>query len=133
MKTPQLVALSAAFIAVCSLLPSRAIAQTATIPAIPEGDLSAFSTIVATGAQATLTSNINYSSIVEDFVTITSGTIPDYNVPSLESFLKPNLDSTKKVRIDPMDVIIMELTHTDQSHLGYDLQDLVLLCIFRKP
>ncbi|NQW99735.1 hypothetical protein HQ447_03685 [bacterium] len=62
------------------------------------------------------------------------GNIPDYNAPSLESFLKPYLDSTKKVRIGPMDVIIiMELTHTDQSNVGYDLQDLVLLATFRKP
>ncbi len=60
--------------------------------------------------------------------------VPDYNAPSLESFLKPYLDSTKKVKIGPMDVIIiMELTHTDTTYTGYDLQDLVLLCTFRKP
>jgi hypothetical protein len=60
--------------------------------------------------------------------------VPDYNAPSLESFLKPYLDSTKKVKIGPMDVIIiMELTHTDTSSVGYDLQDLVMLVTFRKP
>ena len=60
--------------------------------------------------------------------------IPDYNAPSLESFLKPYLDSQKKVKIGPMDVIIiMELTHTDQTNVGYDLQDLVMLLTFRKP
>lgn len=60
--------------------------------------------------------------------------IPDYNAPSLESFLRPYLDSSRKVRIGPMDVIVfMELTHTDQSNIGYDLQDLVFLVTFRKP
>jgi hypothetical protein len=58
--------------------------------------------------------------------------VPDYNAPSLESFLKPYLDSANKVRIGPMDVIVfMELTHTDQSNIGYDLQDLVFLVTFR--
>lgn len=58
--------------------------------------------------------------------------VPDYNAPSLESFLKPYLDASKKVRIGPMDVIIfMELTHTDTSDVGYDEQDLVLLVTFR--
>jgi hypothetical protein len=246
MKTSQLAAVAAAFIAVGTLLPSRATAQTATTPTIPVGDLSAFPTIVPTGAQTTLTWNINYPSIVEEFVKITPpctitpkinlicdvrilglgvtsqgsngsityyrtkgqwkingssswsqlydgkqtdtivqqqgliktsiavtkdramtfsgqyyneswktlytstdsfnnvralingqtcpGNIPDYNAPSLESFLKPYLDSTKKVRIGPMDVIIiMELTHTDTNATGYDIQDLVLLCTFRKP
>ncbi|MEO5915416.1 MAG: hypothetical protein ABIS50_14375 [Luteolibacter sp.] len=60
--------------------------------------------------------------------------IPDYNAPSLESFLKPYLDSAHKVKIGPMDVIIiMELTHTDTTNIGYDLQDLVMLITFRKP
>ena len=60
--------------------------------------------------------------------------IPDYNAPSLETFLKPYLDSAKRVKIGPMDVIIiMELTHTDTSDIGYDLQDLVMLLTFRKP
>jgi hypothetical protein len=62
------------------------------------------------------------------------GNIPDYNAPSLESFLKPYLDSQKRVKIGPMDVIIiMELTHTDENDIGYDLQDLVMLLTFRKP
>ncbi|MBN8460463.1 MAG: hypothetical protein J0M04_21750 [Verrucomicrobia bacterium] len=59
--------------------------------------------------------------------------VPDYNAPSLESFLRPYLDSSGKVKIGPMDVIVfMELTHTDKSDIGYDLQDLVLLVTFRK-
>jgi hypothetical protein len=60
--------------------------------------------------------------------------VPDYNAPSLESFLKPYLDSNGRVKIGPMDVIVfMELTHTDsqKSDPGYDLQDMVLLCTFR--
>ena len=60
--------------------------------------------------------------------------VPDYNAPSLESFLKPYLDSTGKVKIGPMDVIVfMELTHTDKTDIGYDLQDCVMLLTFRKP
>lgn len=58
--------------------------------------------------------------------------IPDYNAPTLESFLKPYLDASKKIRIGPMDVIVfMELTHTNTSEIGYDEQDLVLLVTFR--
>jgi hypothetical protein len=54
--------------------------------------------------------------------------------PSLEDFIKPYLDASGRVRIGPMDTIVMmELTHTDaQRHeLGYDLQDMVLLISFR--
>lgn len=243
MKTSQLAALSAAFIAAGTLVPSRALAQ--TTPTIPVGTLTAFPTVVQTGTKPTLTWSINYPSIVENFVTITPpgtvtpkenlicdvrilglgvtsqgsngsityyrtrgqwrynnssswstiydgkqtdnvvqqqglvrtnisvnkdrpmnfagqyyneswqtqytslsgtnvralvsgqtcpGNIPDYNAPSLESFLKPYLDSQKRVKIGPMDVIIiMELTHTNQNDIGYDLQDLVMLITFRKP
>ncbi len=56
------------------------------------------------------------------------------NAPTLEDFIKPYLDSTGRVSIGPMDVIVfMELTHTDaQSHdLGYDMQDMVLLVTFK--
>lgn len=62
--------------------------------------------------------------------------VPDYNAPSLESFLRPYLDSAGKVKIGPMDVIVfMELTHSSsqKSNIGYDLQDMVLLVTFRKP
>ena len=62
--------------------------------------------------------------------------VPDYNAPSLESFLRPYLDTTGKVKIGPMDVIVfMELTHSSsqKSNVGYDLQDMVLLVTFRKP
>lgn len=60
--------------------------------------------------------------------------VPDYNAPSLESFIKPYLDASRKVRIGPMDVIIfMELTHTNTSDVGYDEQDLVMLVTFRTP
>lgn len=60
--------------------------------------------------------------------------IPDYNAPSLASFIKPYLDATGKVKIGPMDVIVfMELTTTNKATLGYDLQDLVFLVTFRNP
>ncbi len=60
--------------------------------------------------------------------------VPDYNAPSLESFIKPYLTPTGKVQIGPMDVIVfMELTHysTQKSDPGYDLQDMVLLVTFK--
>jgi len=60
--------------------------------------------------------------------------IPDYNAPTLASFIKPYLDASGKVKIGPMDVIVfMELTHTNKASLGYDLQDLVFLMTFRTP
>ena len=61
-------------------------------------------------------------------------TYPLHNAPTLESFLKPYLDSSGRVKIGPMDVIVfMELTHYDsqRNDPGYDLQDMVLLCTFR--
>ena len=60
--------------------------------------------------------------------------VPDYNAPSLEQFIKPYLDATKKVRIGPMDCIVfMELTHgpTQTSNVGYDMQDLVILVTYK--
>lgn len=56
---------------------------------------------------------------------------PNGQVPSLEDFIKPYLDSDGRVNIGPMDVIVfMELTHNDSEieHPGYDMQDLVLIC-----
>lgn len=61
--------------------------------------------------------------------------LPSYNAPSLESFLRPYLDASGKVKIGPMDVIVyMELTHSESqtSDPGYDYQDMVLLVTFRK-
>jgi hypothetical protein len=61
-----------------------------------------------------------------------------YNIataPSLEDFIKPYLDAGGKVRIGPMDLIVMmELTHTkaQRNEVGYDLQDLVFLVTFKK-
>ncbi|GAA5483156.1 hypothetical protein [Haloferula sargassicola] len=60
--------------------------------------------------------------------------VPDYNAPSLESFIKPYLSPNGKVSIGPMDVIVfMELTHYDsqKSDPGYDLQDMVILVTFK--
>jgi hypothetical protein len=80
-----------------------------------------------------------YSTAGDNVRTLVNGekpptNMPDYNAPSLESFLKPYLDASGKVKIGPMDVIIfMELTHTDKTNVGYDLQDLVFLVTFRTP
>jgi hypothetical protein len=69
MKTSQRAATSAAVFAICALVSTRSLAQ--TNPSIPVGSLSAFPTVVQTGTKPTLTWNINYPSIVEDFVTVT--------------------------------------------------------------
>jgi hypothetical protein len=61
-------------------------------------------------------------------------TYPLHTAPTLESFIRPYLDASGKVKIGPMDVIVfMELTHTDAqiNDQGYDLQDMVLLVTFR--
>lgn len=60
------------------------------------------------------------------------GTGPD--IPTLEDFIGPYLDSSGKVNIGPMDVIVfMELTHYDHqmNDPGYDMQDMVLLVTFK--
>lgn len=59
-------------------------------------------------------------------------TTPLYQQPTLESFLVPYLDSTTgKIKLGARDIIyLMELTHTDRNHGGFDLQDLVLLVTF---
>ena len=60
--------------------------------------------------------------------------VPEYNAPSLESFIKPYLTPNNTVAIGPMDVIVfMELTHYDsqKSDPGYDLQDMVILVTFK--
>ena len=247
MKTNHQAALIAAIIALILLGASRVNAQS-TSPSVPVGTLIASPTVVQTGTKPTLTWNINYPSVVKDYITVsgsatitpkqalhcdirilgagvttqdakgaivyietvgqvkyngssswtsifdgkqtdtivqqqgilplftnksitinqamnfggyyiyngsngtkyysTSGTnvralvngdpcpsyIPAYNAPSLESFLKPYLDSSNKVRIGPMDVIIfMELTTTNTADVGYDFQDLVWLVTFRSP
>jgi hypothetical protein len=59
---------------------------------------------------------------------------PLHTAPSLENFIKPYLDSSGRVSIGPMDVIVfMELTHTDSQtdQMGYDCQDMVLLVTFK--
>lgn len=76
MKTSQLAATSAAVIAMCPLVSTRALAVPGngngnTFPAMPSGWLTAFPTIVQTGTKPTLTWGINYPSVVEDYITIT--------------------------------------------------------------
>ena len=59
--------------------------------------------------------------------------IPEFGAPTLESFIRPYLGANGKVKIGPMDVIVfMELTHTNESSSGYDLQDMVLLVTFKE-
>lgn len=62
--------MSAALIACGSLLPPAIHAQS-TDPVIPVGSLTAFPTVVQTGTKPTLTWNISYPSLVQDFVTVT--------------------------------------------------------------
>lgn len=248
MKTSHRAAVSAAVIAMCMsnfcLAQGNSGNKQVTIPAMPYGWLSASHSVVQVGTNPSLTWGINYPSIVEDYITITtpstitadeevdceirvlgagvtvsstgsssysfvptealvsydggsytrifygtnndvnpsavvysktipknkklrfggryyynkkwgpyfnsdSGTqnvrslidgstppsnVPDYNAPSLESFIKPFLTPARQVKIGPMDVIVfMELTHYDSqmSDPGYDLQDMVLLITFK--
>jgi len=59
-------------------------------------------------------------------------TVPLYQQPTIESFILPYLDTNGNLKLGPRDVIyLMELTHTDTNHGGFDLQDLVILCTFR--
>jgi hypothetical protein len=59
-------------------------------------------------------------------------TVPALNGSSIESFLKPYMDTvTKKVKIGDRDLILlMELGQTSTSNSGFDLQDLVVLVTF---
>lgn len=58
-------------------------------------------------------------------------TTPLYEQPDIETFLLPYLDEDARIKIGARDVIyLMELTHTDVNHSGFDLQDLVLLVTF---
>lgn len=61
--------------------------------------------------------------------------VPDYTPAllgnTIESFLKPYLDTTGKVKIGDRDLILlMELGQTDTRNSGFDLQDLVVLVTF---
>ena len=59
-------------------------------------------------------------------------TVPALNGGTIESFLKPYMDSvTKKVKIGDRDLILlMELGQTNPNNSGFDLQDLVVLVTF---
>lgn len=58
-------------------------------------------------------------------------TTPMYQQPTIESFILPYLDPQGNIKLGPRDVIyLMELTHTDRNHGGFDLQDLALLVTF---
>ncbi|WP_035602334.1 hypothetical protein [Haloferula sp. BvORR071] len=59
-------------------------------------------------------------------------TVPALNGNTIESFLKPYMDtSTKEVKIGDRDLILlMELGQTDPNNSGFDLQDLVVLVTF---
>ncbi|MEM9081340.1 MAG: hypothetical protein AAGC74_11685 [Verrucomicrobiota bacterium] len=56
---------------------------------------------------------------------------PSYYQSTVESFLAPYLDENRRISIGPRDVILLfELTHTDTTHWGFDMQDLVVLVTF---
>lgn len=58
-------------------------------------------------------------------------TTPLYDQPTIESFILPYLDENGDIELGARDVIIlMELTHTDTNHPGFDLQDLAILVTF---
>jgi len=58
-------------------------------------------------------------------------TTPLYQQPSIESFILPYLDDEGKIKLGARDIIyLMELTHTNRNHGGFDLQDMALLVTF---
>lgn len=58
-------------------------------------------------------------------------TFPLYQSSTLKSYLRPYLDSTGKVKIGPLSVLIlMELGQTDRTATCFDIQDQVLLVTF---
>ena len=60
-------------------------------------------------------------------------TFPLYQSSTLKSYLRPYLDSTGKVKIGPLSVLIlMELGQTNRSMSCFDIQDQVLLVTFSK-
>jgi hypothetical protein len=78
----------------------------------------------------TLSSNMQVVSLVNGDTPPTSFALD--KSATLASFLKPYLDSEGKVKIGPLNVLVlMELGQTDHSESCYDLQDQVLLVTFR--
>lgn len=75
MKTRRLVALAATVLATGVSAPSALLAQTPAEPSIPVGSLTAFPTVVQPGVHPTLTWNINYPSVVEDYVNVGKNTV----------------------------------------------------------
>lgn len=58
-------------------------------------------------------------------------TTPLYQQPTIESFLLPYLDEDGDITLGARDIIyLIELTHTDRNHGGFDLQDLAILLTF---
>tara|TARA_R110002096_G_scaffold238140_4_gene429583 strand:+ start:493 stop:1410 length:918 start_codon:yes stop_codon:yes gene_type:complete len=58
-------------------------------------------------------------------------TTPMHNAPTIESFILPYIGSDGKMVLGPREVIyLMELTHNDSSHSGFDLQDAAILVGF---
>lgn len=79
----------------------------------------------------------NTASNTQNLVMLKNGdrvpsTVPALNGLSIESFLKPYMNTTtKKIQIGDRDVImLMELGQTNTSNSGFDLQDLVVLVTF---
>jgi hypothetical protein len=79
----------------------------------------------------------NTSAATNNLVMLKNGdrvptTVPALNGNSIESFLRPYMDTTtKKVKIGDRDLILlMELGQTSTAASGFDLQDLVVLVTF---
>ena len=79
----------------------------------------------------------NTASNTDNLVMLKNGdrvpsTVPALNGASIESFLKPYMNTTtKKISIGDRDLILlMELGQTNPDNSGFDLQDLVVLVTF---
>jgi hypothetical protein len=73
MKLPKKSAVSAALLTACAL--TQIESAHAQIPAVPSGTLSANPTMIQNGAATTLAWNINYPSVVKDYIKIVGSSI----------------------------------------------------------
>lgn len=75
--------------------------------------------------------NSNYNVIALKNGDIPPTTTPLHEAPTIESFIRPYLHKDGRIKIGPRDILfLMELTHTDRDHGGWDLQDMAILIGF---
>ncbi|WP_367873911.1 hypothetical protein [Luteolibacter sp. Populi] len=96
MKTSRMAALAAVLLATGVSAPRALFAQS-TNPSIPVGTLSAFPKIVQPGTHPTLTWNISYPSIVQDYVKVNDPSDPGGG--GGDTYIEPKVKLKAKVRV----------------------------------